>query len=454
MNGFLISVASFVVALGVLITVHEFGHFWVARRLGVKVLRFSIGFGKPLWTRRSGPDNTEYVIAALPLGGYVKMLDEREGEVDASELHRAFNRKPLAVRSAVVFAGPLFNLLFAVLAYWAIFVVGVTGVKPVVGEVGPDSVAAAAGLQVGDEIIEVAGRDTPTWDTVIMALLRKALAGDVFEVSVRNAQQETTTLRFDLSGAEAGTDRDQLLAQLGIRPLRPPLPAVIAFLEPGGVAERAGFAVGDEVIAADGQAIADWQAWVDYVRSRPERPIRAEVRRDGTTIVVKVSPAAVAEGENMIGRIGAGTRVPDELREAQRATLQYPPVRALGAAVLKTWDISTLTVRMLLKMLVGEASVENISGPITIADYAGQSASIGLVPFVEFLALISLSLGIINLLPIPVLDGGHLMYYLMEFIKGSPLSEAAQEWGQRVGIAILLALMTLAFYNDLARLLK
>jgi len=453
MNGFLISLVSFVVALGVLITVHEFGHFWVARRLGVKVLRFSIGFGMPLWTRRAGPDDTEYVIAALPLGGYVKMLDEREGEVDASELHRAFNRKPLAVRSAVVFAGPLFNLLFAVIAYWAIFVVGVTGIKPVVGEVMPDSIAAAAGLQAGDEIVEVAGRDTPTWDTAVMALLRQALEGGAFEVVVRSAQAQTT-LRFDLSGTEVGADREQVLVQLGIQPLRLPVPAVIVFLEPGGAAEQAGFAVGDEVIAADGQAIADWQGWVDYVRNRPQRPIRVEVRRDGASTVLTVTPAAVANGADVIGRIGAGTRVPEELREAQRATLQYPPVQALGAAVLKAWDISVLTVRMLLKMLVGEASVQNISGPITIADYAGQSASIGLGPFVEFLALISLSLGILNLLPIPVLDGGHLMYYLMEFVKGSPVSEAVQEWGQRVGIAVLLALMMLAFYNDLTRLLK
>lgn len=453
MSTVLSSVFFFIIAIGVLVTVHEFGHYWVARKLGVKVLRFSVGFGKPLWIWRRGPDNTEYVIAAVPLGGYVKMLDEREAPVEPNEAHRAFNRKPLSSRFAIVFAGPLFNFLLAILAYWAVFIIGVSGLKPIVGEVAPNSIAQRGGFQQGDVILSLNGKPTPTWETVVFSMLDKALDQQAVTVQVQDASRQPMTRSLGL-GAVTGSDLDQgnLLDSLGMRPFRPAIPPIIGQLESGGAAERAGIVVGDKIIAADGQAIGDWAAWVEYVRPRAGRVIRVEVERQDVRHTIELHPVAAVTKEGTIGRIGAGVKIPGELPEELRAVLRYSPGEAGVQAVIKTWDMSALTLRMLFKMVTGVLSVDNLSGPISIAQYAGYSASVGVVSFLGFLAIVSISLGVLNLLPVPLLDGGHLMYYLIEWIKGSPVSDEAQIFGQRIGIALLGTLMIFAFYNDLTRL--
>lgn len=454
MSGILFSAAAFVLALGVLITVHEFGHFWVARRVGVKVLRFSIGFGKPLWRRRSGPDQTEFVLAAIPLGGYVKMLDEREGEVASAELPRAFNRKPIPQRMAVVVAGPGFNFLFAILAYWALFIHGVPGVKPVLDAPLPDGLAAQSGIEARDLLRSVDGKPTRTWDEAILALLDGALDHKRLVLDVQGADGRERTVYLDLTHAQDLLGRGDLLDHLGLQPWRPVLPAVIDRVVPDGAAARAGLQPGDHILSADGQPIADWDAWVDYVQHRPEQAIEIAVERDGATRTLNVRPDREVIDDGVIGRIGAYVRVPPELGEELRTETRYGPLAALQHSVAKTWDMSVLTLRTLWKMLVGEASLDNISGPISIAQYAGHSASVGLGTFLSFLAIVSISLGVLNLLPVPVLDGGHLMYYLIELLKGSPVSERTEMLGQRIGIALLFALMSLALFNDFSRLLR
>ncbi|ALP53115.1 RIP metalloprotease RseP [Candidatus Tenderia electrophaga] len=448
MGTILSSVFFFIVALGILVTVHEFGHFWVARKAGVKVLRFSVGFGKPLWSKTAGPDQIEYVIAAIPLGGYVRMLDEREGEVAPHELHRAFNRQPLGKRFAVVLAGPLFNFILAIIAYWLIFVLGVTGMKPIVGTVAEDSIAAQGGMQAGDRIVAVGGRETPTWSVVVVSMLEHALDSGEVVMRVAPAQSDAETqrvIRFDKIPEDL--NRGGLLDFIGIRPYRPLIPALIGKLAPNGAAERAGLEVGDRVVAADGEAIKDWEQWVDYVRARPEQTINVGVERDGERINLDLTPARV-EGD--VGKIGAGVRL-QELPEELKSEVRYGPAEALLSATVKTWDMSILTLRMLGKMVTGDVSLSNLSGPLSIARYAGYSASAGFVSFLTFLAVVSISLGVLNLLPVPMLDGGHLMYYIVEFFKGSPVSDAAQITGQKIGIALLLGMMLLAFYNDILR---
>jgi regulator of sigma E protease len=451
-NSVLYSVLAFIVAIGVLVTVHEFGHFWVARRLGVKVLRFSIGFGQPLWKRTFGPDATELVVASIPLGGYVKMLDEREGEVAAAELPRAFNRQPLRTRVAVVAAGPLFNFLFAIVAYWMMFVVGVPGLRPLVGDVVPGSYAAMAGIASGDEIVAVGNTPTPTWEGTVLALLDASLAesGSV-ALTVRDPLGDERHLQVQFDTSNELLQAGGVLENFGLEPWRPP--AVIDRLVAGGAGERAGLLPGDRIVRADGVPVSSWEQWVDYVRDRPERAIRLQVVRDAREVTLDLVPDSVTEKDETIGRIGAYVRLPgDEQRATMRVVVRYGPLQALPEALGKTWGVTTLTLRTLWKMVTGKASVESLSGPISIAQYAGQSAAIGLATFLGFLGIVSVSLGVLNLLPVPVLDGGHLLFYLLELIKGSPVSEAAQLLGQRIGIALLLALMSLAFYNDLVRL--
>jgi regulator of sigma E protease len=454
MNEILLPIVAFVAAIGILVTVHEFGHFWVARRLGVKVLRFSIGFGKPLWMKTFGPDKTELVVAAIPLGGYVKMLDEREGDVSEEEKHRAFNRQSIRTRVAVVVAGPLFNFLFAIFAYWMMFVAGVPGLRPIVGDVVPASFAAEAGFVSGDEILSVRGRPTPTWESTVMALLDAGLSEQlVFDVNVRDSGGRERALQVHLDRPDELLEKGGVLKNFGLDAWQPT--ATIDRLVEGGAGERAGLQAGDLILRADGEAVRNWAWWVDFVRERPGQSIQLILLRDGIEIETVLTPEHVIEDGESIGRIGAYVRLPsEEQRATMRVVVRYGLLEALPAAVEKTKEITVLTYRTLWKMVVGKASVENLSGPISIARYAGQSAAIGLAAFLGFLGIVSVSLGVLNLLPVPVLDGGHLMFYLLEWIKGSPMSDAAQLIGQKIGITLLLGLMTLAFYNDLSRLLN
>lgn len=453
MNGMLFSLAAFVVAIGVLVTVHEFGHYWVARRLGVKVLRFSIGFGKPLWKRTFGKDQTELVVAALPLGGYVKMLDEREGDVAVAELPRAFNRQPVKTRIAVVVAGPAFNFLFAIIVYWAMFVTGVPGMKPVVGEVTPGSYAAEAGIRGNDEILAVNGESTPTWEATVLALLEADLDGlERVAVTIRDDDGQERHLQAHFESPDELLKKGGVLENFGLSPWQPP--AMIESLVAGGAGERAGLLPGDQVVLADGVAISNWGQWVDFVRERPGQEIAVQVLRNGEAVSLTVRPDSITDSGREIGRIGAYVQLPDdEQRATMRVVVRYGLLRAVPEALDKTWQVTMLTLRTLWKMVSGRASVENLSGPITIAQYAGQSAAIGLASFLGFLGIVSVSLGVLNLLPVPVLDGGHLLFYLVELVKGSPVTDAIQLAGQKIGIVLLLALMSLAFYNDLIRLL-
>lgn len=448
------TVGWFIVALAILIAVHEFGHFWAARKLGVKVLRFSIGFGRPLLRHVSPRDGTEYVLSAIPLGGYVKMLDEQEGSVPAAQQHLAFNRQPLWKRSVIVTAGPFFNFLFAVLAYWAIFVTGDVGTRPVIGEVVPQSIAAEARFAPGDELLAIADRPTPTWEAAVFALMAEVLNGEDLAVRVRD-ESGLELVRVLYGEALAGLPDDPaLLSKLGLSPARPVLPARIGETIPDAPAMRAGLRPGDLVRSVDGESIAHWSDLVEAVQARPGRPLRLEVERGSERHGFLVIPHAVQLGDRKVGRIGAAAQVSPQLFDAYRTEVRLGPVAALSAAIGKTADMSLLMLRVIGRMLTGKASVENLGGPISIAETAGKTASYGLGYFVKFLAVVSISLGVLNLLPIPMLDGGHLLYFAIEAVKGSPLSEQAQLQGQRVGLALLAALMTLAFYVDISRLLS
>ncbi|OOG27174.1 RIP metalloprotease RseP [Thioalkalivibrio denitrificans] len=450
----LISIAAFIVAIGVLVTVHEYGHYWVARRMGVKVLRFSVGFGRPLWKRVAGEDRTEYVVATIPLGGYVRMLDERDGDIPPGEdMSRAFNRQPVGKRIAIVAAGPAFNFLFAALAYWLMFMVGVSGMKPVVGEVATTSLAAEAGFQAGDRLVRVGDSETPTWELASLALLERVLEGGEAAVHVETHDGRSAVRWLDLSDTRSLLDEGQLLDKLGIRPWRPRFDPVLGDLVSGGPAERAGLQKGDRILRSDGQPVETWQEWVAMVQARPGETLRLEIERDGRRLEVDVRTDVREENGRRIGMVGAHVDFDPAQFDEMRATVRHGPVESLGRGVVRTWDMTAMTLRVLWRLVMGDASVKNIAGPVTIAEYAGVTAVIGLSAFLGFLAIVSISLGIINLLPIPMLDGGHLMYYLVEIVKGSPVSAYVEAVGQRVGIVMIALLMTLAFYNDIMRLL-
>ena len=449
----LFSLLAFLVAISILIAVHEFGHFWVARRLGVKVLRYSIGFGKPLYRRRLRADDTEFVIAALPLGGYVKMLDEREGPVPEAELPRAFNRQSVWRRFAIVLAGPAFNFLFAILAYWLMFVIGVTGVKPVIGEVTPGSPAALAGLQPNEEIVAVGGRATPVWDVVIQELVSGIVDGRRLVLTVRTPEGITDDVQLDLREVDGQLEPGELFRLVGFRPWQPPIEPVVGQVVPDSPAFAAGLQKTDRILAADEQPIEDWQALVDYVQARPDQDIRLTIERDGQRLERILHTQAKEHAGRTIGWMGIGPAAVS-LPESMRTEYRYGPLSAIGKALSKTASDTVLTLKMFGKIVTGEASLRNLSGPINIAVYAGVSAAAGFSRFMEFLAIVSLGLGIINLFPIPVLDGGHLMFYLVEMVTRRPVSEAVLDFATRIGLAILLALMLFVFYNDIARLLQ
>ncbi|MBK6961687.1 MAG: sigma E protease regulator RseP [Gammaproteobacteria bacterium] len=440
----------FFLVLGVLITFHEYGHFWVARRCGIRVLRFSVGFGPALlrWHDRRG---TEFVVAALPLGGYVKMLDEREGEVAESERAHAFNRKSVAQRIATVAAGPLANFALAVVAYWIVFALGVQGIAPVVAKVTPDSVAAVAGLAAGEEIVAVDGVATPTVQALSEMLVRRL--GDSGTISFRVVTRGATAER-ELRAQLVHWDLDPVapdpIGDIGIELYRPPIPAVVASVESGSPAAQAGMRAGDRILAANDTAIADWAQWVEYVRARPAQTIALVIERAGERRELSVTPKSITAGGETFGQVGvaaAGVEWPADYRREQR----YGPVAALVKGVATTWDTAAMILESVRKMIVGDISVRHLSGPITIAKVAGASAQYGLVPLLQFMALLSVSFGVLNLLPIPVLDGGHLVYYALEAARGRPLSERIQEAGYRIGLSLVIGLMLLALYNDVSR---
>lgn len=446
------TLVAFVLALGILIVFHEFGHYIVARLAGVKVLRFSVGFGMPLLKKKFGRDQTEWVLAAFPLGGYVKMLDEREGDVDSAERHRAFNQQSVWRRIAIVAAGPIANFLLAILLYWILFVSGVPGLKPVLGTPPTDTPAAVAQLRSGDLVTKVDEVSIETWQSLRWELLDHAVQKNVVRLEVIDDRGRMRFANLDLSGIGPEELDAGLLKQIGVVRFDAPIDPVLGDVLEGDPASRDGLRSGDVIEAVGGKAVLRWSEVVAAVRAAPGQALAFDILRDGVALTVTVTTDTVSDANTSIGRIGAGPKIDEERLERLLVQVRYPVGEALYRASQKMVEVSVFTLRMLGRMIVGDVSLKNLSGPITIADYAGQSAKIGWLAYLNFLALISISLGVLNLLPVPVLDGGHLMYYLVEIGKGSPVSDRALELGQRVGLVLLFSLMAFAIYNDLGRL--
>ncbi|GGY25581.1 RIP metalloprotease RseP [Paludibacterium paludis] len=447
----MLTLLAFLLAIGVLVTFHELGHFLVARWCGVKVLRFAVGFGSPLFSRYWR--GTEWVICPVPLGGYVRMLDEREGPVDPSELDRAFNRQPVLKRMAIVAAGPLANLLLAVLIYWVVVAQGVTEIRPAVGMVVKESPAAMAGFQAGDRIASLDGAPVENWQAVRLALAERlggAMAGPAMRFEVVTAAGAKATRTLDLARDGKRFAADLASGNIGISPVR--LLPVIGAVDPEGAAARAGLKEGDRLLAVDGKPLSDWNDWVEIIRNSPGKPLTIRIERKGAPQDVLVRPAGVPGEFGYVGRIGAAPQSDEAWMRSISYTRQYDAGAAAIEALRKTGDTAWMSLRFLGRMLIGQASLDNLSGPLTIAAVAGQTARQGWTSYLEFMALISISIGVLNLLPIPVLDGGHLMYYTAELIKGKPLSERAQLMGQRIGFALLASLMAFALLNDISRL--
>lgn len=444
------TVLALALTLGILVTLHEYGHFWVARRCGVKVLRFSVGFGKPMfsWYDKHG---TEFAIAAIPLGGYVKMLDEREGPVPEELRDQAFTSKPPGQRIAIAAAGPVANFIFAIFAYWLLSVVGVTHVAPIVGQIADESVAERVGLQEGMEIHAVDGHRVSSWRDVNMRILERT--GEHGSISMEVSEDGARgTVSGELSGWGLSDDTPNPLAEFGITPWRPAVPPVLGQISEGGRAEAAGLQPGDRIVAVNGEAIGSWFELVDFIRNAPEQTLQVTVERNGSEQSLSVTPEARTEesGES-IGFVGAGVEAISWPEEVLR-DVSYGPFAAIPVALSETWADTRLTLVAIKKMVTGLLSPTNLSGPITIARVAEASVSSGFEDFVRFLAYLSVSLGILNLLPVPVLDGGHIVYYTIEALRGKPLSEQAQAFGLRIGMAMILTLMVFALYNDLMRL--
>ena len=449
----LVFLAAFLVAIGILVAVHEFGHYWVAKKLGFKVLRFSIGFGRPLLMRvGKDVDRTEYCISAIPLGGYVKLLDEREGEVSAAELPRSFTRRPVLDRIAVLLAGPGMNLVFAAILYAILAMVGTEVVRPVVGQVRLDSPAAAAGLERGDEIVSVGGHRVRDTEELQISLIREFTGEGVIPLRVRRGGAERSITLRVAEDRRAMTEPGMLLPGLGFDLSTWTASTTIRDVPPGSAGARAGLHAGDRVLAVDGEPVVNSTQFVGVVNAAPGRDVAIDIERAGERLRIMAPVPRVTEQGRVIGRLGIalveGPRTwPPGLLEMHRAG----PLEAMSIGAAKTWEMSSLTVEMLWRIVTGQVSAKNISGPISIAEFAGISAYLGLSAFLAFLAIISVSLGVLNLMPVPLLDGGQVVYQLVEAVKGTPLSERAQLFGQQVGIALLVVLMSLAFYNDISR---
>lgn len=447
----LFTIGSFLVAIGILIAIHEFGHFWVARKLGVKVLRFSIGMGKPIWKKTFGEDKTEFVLAAFPIGGYVSMLNEQEGEVAEEEKHRAFNRQKIWKRSLIVLAGPAFNFFLAILIYWGLSVWGVEGIKPVIKQVEPGSIAASAGLNRGDEIVSVQGWNTPTWDAVFQEAIPYLIASSDLSLSVRDQSGMVREHTLDLSGIDVNRSIKRPLDVMGMYSFE--LPAIIDKVLEGKSAEAAGLKSGDRIVKLGDKIINHWYQVARYLEDKANITFPIVVERDGQLHTYNITPYEVEIKGYKLGRIGAAVQIPASREDSYETSInQYSALSAVGYSLHRTWNVTATTARALWLMITMKMSFTNISGPINIAVVAGKTASIGITQYILFLALVSISLGILNLLPIPILDGGHLVYYLIEAVKGSPVSDVVEAIGQRIGIAFLVMLMLLAFYNDIMRL--
>jgi len=451
---------AFVVTISILVVFHELGHFFVARRFGVKVLRFSLGFGHVIYSKRYAGSDTEWVISAIPLGGYVKMVDEREEEVAPEDLPYAFNRKPVLQRMAIVAAGPAANFLLAILLYWVLFIYGVPGLKPILGDVPPGSPAARAQMQHGDTLVSIDGEAVPSWHELRWMLINQVLQQSQdqpsgrLKVEVQNESGTRVTRILDISSLEAGDLDGEFLDKLGLRLFQPILLPVVGKVLEGSVAQLAGLQEGDVIARVNGMEMAYWNNVVEAIHAHPGETVRLEIQRGEAALSLSLVPQSVTESGKKIGLIGIGPKVDERAWQAMVAEVRYGPLDAASRALRKTWETSAVSLKMLGKMVVGEVSMRNLSGPITIADYAGQSAEMGVAAFIGFLALISISLGVLNLLPIPLLDGGHLLYYVAELVKGSPVSEKAWEVGQHIGIVLLGLLIIFAVFNDINRLVS
>ncbi len=445
------TIVFFILALSILIAFHEFGHYWVARKLGVRVLRFSIGFGKPLLRYQKSPESTEFVLAAIPLGGYVQMHGEKaEGSEPTKD---AFFNQSVWVRMAIVLAGPIFNLMLAIAIYWMIFVTGETGIRPIVSQPPEKTLAAEAGFRAEDEILSIDGSRTPTWSSSMTQLFTEMLDHEDIAVEVREA--DGSVVRRDLHIPQAiSNDPSKMQDVLGLRPWNPPILPVLNDIQEGMPAAQAGLQDNDLILTADGVAIESWQEWVEYIKQRPETEIQLVIDRDGVEMPIVITPVKVETETGIIGRIGVSVLFPESLYEDMRVEYQLGFMEAIKASFARTVDISVVSLKMMGRILIGDAPVKNLSGPISIAQYAGKSASMGVTEFLKFLAIVSISLGILNLLPIPMLDGGHFAFYVIEAIKGNPVSEQVQMLAQQVGVALLISLMCLTFYLDLERLVN
>jgi regulator of sigma E protease len=460
----IITILTFLFTMSVLVTVHEYGHFQVAKWCGVKVLRFSIGFGKPLWSKSFGKDKTELVIAAIPLGGYVKMLDEGDFSVESSlgsspvvyaenDLARAFNRQTLIKRIAIVLAGPAANLLLAIAIYWILFAMGVVGMKPIIGKVLEQSPAAMASLARGELIQKVNGKDVNSWQDVSWILLNESLKNNNVEVQAITEAREIHVHQLDLSKVDQEAATKDILTAAGLTIYQPDIPAKVGEVTKDSPAYLAGLQTNDLVLSINKHKVNTWEDFVQTVRSNPEKPLEIKILRDAETLSFSMTPEAYKENGKTIGRVGIAFKMDEAEQNKLFVTTHYSTSAAFLKATEKTWDVSIFTLKMLGKMLTGQASLEGVSGPVTIASYAGQSAKLGMNVFLGFLALISISIGVLNLLPIPVLDGGHLMYYVVEIFTGKPASDFALNIGQKIGFFLLGCMMILAFYNDINRLI-
>jgi len=453
----MLTVLAFILTLGILVTVHEYGHFQVAKWCGVKVLKFSIGFGKPLWSKKIGQDQTEFIIAAIPLGGYVKMLGEEQfsGEEESvnQDMSRALNRQSVGKRMAIVLAGPFANLLLAVILYWMLFMMGVVGMKPIVGKVPDNSPAAVASIGTGEMIQKINGKDVATWQDVRWILLNESLKKGRVEVHAINAKQETHLYQMDLSSLDYDDLENDILGKLGLTIYQPDIPARIGEIVKNSPADLANLSANDLVLAVNNRKVSDWEGFVQEIRQYPGVPLDVLVLREVKEMHFIVTPESVVENGKTVGRIGAALKITQSQLDEFFVTTHFSAIEAFAKAVEKTWDTAIFSLKMLGNMVLGNVSWKGMSGPVTIASYAGQSANMGIKVFIGFLALISISIGVLNLLPIPILDGGHFMYYMVEFFTGKPVSEAAVSVGQRLGFFILGCMMVLALYNDMNRLI-